>query len=56
MTNEEIIVEAALTAGLYTEEQVAAIMEAGGELPLHTFAAWKEKGFVAPKKEASDEL
>ncbi len=49
MTNEEIIVEAALAAGLYTEEQVAAITEAGGELPLHTFATWKEKGFV-PKK------
>ncbi len=49
MTNEEIIVEAALAAGLYTQEQVVAIMEAGGELPLHTFAVWKEKGFV-PKK------
>ena len=49
MTNEEIIVEAALASGLYTEEQVAAIMEAGGELPLHTFATWKEKRFV-PRK------
>ncbi len=46
MSNDQIIAEAAISAGLYTEEQVQALYEAGKQLPLHTYAVWVEMGYV----------
>ena len=51
MTNFEIIASNAIGAGLYTEEQIAQLIETTGELPLHTFAEWKRKGFSVKKGE-----
>ncbi len=47
MNNEEIIHQAALS--IYSEEQIQAFYDAGTVIPLHTFAVWKELGYV-PKK------
>ena len=49
MTNTTIIVNAALDAGIFTEEQIKQYLESIGELPLHTFNGWKERGFVVRK-------
>ena len=43
MTNTTIIVNAALDAGIFTEEQIKQYLESIGELPLHTFNGWKER-------------
>lgn len=49
MTNEQIIIDTAISLGLYDEEQIEEFLEEQGTLPLHTFAVWKSLGFV-PKK------
>jgi len=51
MTNNEIIYRAAIDAGIYTEEQAAAILSAGEDLPLHTFQEWKTRGYSVKKGE-----
>ena len=49
MTNFEIIANAAIENGIYTEEQVKSIIESGHSLPLHTFSEWKRIGFIVKK-------
>lgn len=51
MTNFEIITNAAIAEGLYTEEQVNAIFQSGHDLPLHTYNEWKRAGFQVKKGE-----
>lgn len=43
MNNEQIIASAAITAGLYTENEVTEILEKEGELPLHSIMGWKQR-------------
>lgn len=51
MTNFQIITDAAIQAGIFTEDQVSAILSTGHQLPLHTFAEWKRLGFTVKKGE-----
>ena len=51
MTNFQIITNAAIEAGIYTEEQAVALINKLGSLPLHTFAEWKKMGFIVRKGE-----
>lgn len=38
MSNEEIIVKSAISAGIFSEEEAAAYITNGLRLPIHTFA------------------
>lgn len=40
MTNEQIIQQAAVTSGLFTQEAVDAFVSEGLCLPLHTYQQW----------------
>ena len=51
MTNNEIICSAAIEQGIYTEEQVNAILASGHMIPLHTFQEWKARGYSVKKGE-----
>lgn len=44
MSNEEIIVKSAISAGIFSEEEAAAYIMNGLRLPIHTFAEWKNHG------------
>lgn len=44
MTNEKIIADAAVSAGLYTEEEVSEMINSGKEIPLHTLSGWSSRG------------
>ena len=44
MTNEQIIANVAISEGIFTEEEVEAMIEAGKELPLHTLQGWSARG------------
>ena len=46
MTNHEIILKAALAAGIYTKEEAAEILSHSLCLPLHTFAEWRRMGYA----------
>ncbi len=49
MNNEQIIMDAAIALGLYTEGEIENYAMKGESLPLHTYAVWKAKGMV-PRK------
>lgn len=51
MTNEQIIINAAIKANVFTEDEVTDYLRDNGELPLHTFAAWKSGGYRVCKGE-----
>ena len=51
MTNEEIIIQAALAEKLFTEKEIAVILATGNRLPLHTFSEWKRLGFSVKRGE-----
>lgn len=51
MTNDEIIYKAAISAGIYSEQEAAAILASGHNLPLHTFVEWKARGYSVKKGE-----
>lgn len=51
MTNTEIIINEALANGLYTKEQIEIILASGQMIPLHTFKAWKDNGYIVKKGE-----
>ena len=44
MTNEQIIADAAVSAGLYTLEEIKEFIDAGKEIPLHTVSGWSARG------------
>ena len=43
LTNEQIIAETAIAAGLYSEEEVLNFLDTEGELPLHSLLGWKHR-------------
>lgn len=51
MSNEEIIVKSAISAGIFSEEEAAAYIMNGLRLPIHTFAEWKNHGYMVKKGE-----
>lgn len=51
MSNEEIIVKSAISAGIFSEEEAAAYIMNGLRLPIHTFAEWKNNGYMVKKGE-----
>ena len=50
MTNNEIIY-AALQAKGFSDAQLAQLVQAFGEIPFHTFAEWKARGYFVKKGE-----
>jgi hypothetical protein len=51
MSNEEIITKSAISAGIFSEEEAAAYIMNGLRLPIHTFAEWKNHGYMFKKGE-----
>jgi antirestriction protein ArdC len=51
MSNEEIIVKSAISAGIFSEEEAAAYIMNGLRLPIHTFSEWKNLGCMVKKGE-----
>ena len=51
MTNFQIIANAMIDSGLATKEMIAEIVKNKQELPLHTFADWKNRGYKIKKGE-----
>ena len=49
MDNITLIVKAALNAGIFTENQVKQYLQESGDIPLHTFKGWKERGYNVRK-------
>ena len=51
MTNEQIIANSAVAAGIFTQEEAEAYFTKGMRLPIHTFAEWKNYGYMVKKGE-----
>ena len=51
MTNSQIIISEAIANGIYTKEEVEAILESGHMIPVHTFTTWKSAGYSVKKGE-----
>lgn len=51
MTNEQIIANSAVAAGIFTQEEAEAYFSHGLRLPIHTFAEWKNHGYIVKKGE-----
>ncbi len=43
MTNQQLIINAALNYGIYSEEQIEEIIRVRGELPIHSYLGWRER-------------
>ena len=44
MNNVEIIAKEAISAGLYTNEEIEELIKNGKEVPLHTLKGWEARG------------
>ena len=44
MNNDEIIANVAISKGLLTPDEINNLLEAGKEIPLHTFRGWEAAG------------
>ena len=51
MTNEEIICREAVAHGIITKAAAEAAILTGADIPLHTYAAWKSRGYQVRKGE-----
>lgn len=51
MTNQEIICREAAAHGLITKAAAEAAILTGADIPLHTYAAWKSRGYQVRKGE-----
>lgn len=51
MTNEQIIANSAVAAGIFTQEEAEAYFSHGMRLPIHTFSEWKNHGYMVKKGE-----
>lgn len=51
MTNQEIICREAVAHGLITKAAAEAAILTGADIPLHTYAAWKSRGYQVRKGE-----
>ena len=49
MNNTQIIEQAAVESGFYSQEEVEKLTAEGKEIPFFTATAWKRKGYV-PKE------
>ena len=45
MTNEELIAQVAISAGIYTVEEIEGFLSEGKEIPLHTLKGWESRGY-----------
>ena len=45
MTNAELIAQMAISAGIYTVEEIEEFIEEGKEIPLHTLKGWDSRGY-----------
>ena len=45
MTNEQIIYNAAISSGIISANEAAAILKTGRRLPLHTYQEWRRMGY-----------
>lgn len=43
MNNEQLIVNIAMEAGLYTEDEIENFLKTYGEIPLHSLQGWKQR-------------
>lgn len=53
MTNNQIIYHAAVSAGIYTEDEANAIIISGDDLPIHTYKEWQRLGYQVKKGETA---
>ena len=44
MKNQEIIADAAVSAGVLTRQEADSLLSAGADIPFHTAKGWKMKG------------
>ncbi|MCD8324499.1 MAG: hypothetical protein LUC32_06075 [Clostridiales bacterium] len=51
MSNQEIIKQAAINAGVITEAQASEFATAGKEIPFHSYKGWKARGFKVKEGE-----
>lgn len=51
MTNHEIICREAVAHGLITQATAEAAILTGADIPLHTYSAWKSRGYQVRKGE-----
>lgn len=51
MTNEQIIYNASIAAGIFTEAEATAIIQTGRRLPIHTYQEWKRLGYQVKRGE-----
>lgn len=51
MTNQEIICREAVAHGIITKAAAEAAIMTGADIPLHTYAAWKSRGYQVRKGE-----
>ena len=49
MNNSQIIEQAAIASGFYTQEEVSRFAAEGKTIPFHTQTTWRKKGY-APKE------
>lgn len=56
MKNKDIIREAALKAGIITEEEARELEASGMEASFHTAASWKQKGYTIKDGETGTEV
>ena len=50
MTNEQIIADAAISAGLYTADEIERFRKDGKVIPIHTLKGWTSRGNYKIKK------
>ena len=51
MTNEEIIIKAALENNIFTQSEIDKYAKKGILIPFHTFRTWNEMGYQVKKGE-----
>lgn len=51
MTNLNIIANEAIVQGIYTKEQITAMLQRYGGLLIMTFSEWKQRGYTVKKGE-----
>jgi len=56
MKNKDIIRETAILVGVVTAEEAEELENKGMEIPFHTVAGWKQKGYSVKDDEAGTEV
>ena len=56
MNNRDIIREIAVSEGIVTAEEAAAMEEKGEDIPLHTVSGWKQQGYTVKEDEPGIEV